>query len=70
MKDNKILLLATKYITQGLVVAVAAFYLPTIYKVSLRKPTANELFSISLTAALTMFILDYFSDDCKLKEYL
>lgn len=58
-----ILLLITKYFIQGLVIAIVALYLPSIYKVSIRKPTINEIFAISLTSAISMFILDYFSDN-------
>lgn len=47
-----------KYILQGFVVAIAAYYIPLIYKTSLRKPTINEILFISLTAAFTMFLLD------------
>lgn len=53
--------LSIKYILQGLAIAVAAYYVPVMYKTSLRKPTFNEIFLISLTAALTMFVLDYFT---------
>lgn len=52
--------IAIKYILQGIVIAIAAYYIPIMYKTSLRKPTFNEIFSISITAAFTMFILDYF----------
>jgi cytochrome c oxidase assembly factor CtaG len=52
--------IAIKYIIQGFIIAIAAYYIPVMYKTSLRKPTTNEIFSISLTAALTMFMLDYF----------
>lgn len=53
--------IASRYILQGLTIAVAAYYVPLIYKTSLRKPTFNEIFAISLTAAFTMFILDQFT---------
>lgn len=58
---NDALQLASKYILQGLAIAVAAYYVPLMYKTSLRKPTFNEIFLISLTAAFTMFILDQFT---------
>ena len=57
-----ILQIASKYIIQGLAIAMAAYYIPLMYKTSLRKPTFNEICLISITAAFTMFILDYFTD--------
>jgi hypothetical protein len=33
-----------------------------MYKTSLRTPTFNEIFSIGLTASLTMVVLDFFSN--------
>lgn len=50
-----------KYLIQGFVIAVFAYYVPLTLKQTLRKPTFNEVFLISLTAALTMYILDYFT---------
>lgn len=50
-----------KYALEGLIIAIAAYYIPLMYKTSLRKPTFNEIFSIGLTASLTMVILDAFS---------
>jgi hypothetical protein len=52
--------ISIKYIIQGFIIAITAYYIPVMYKTSLRKPTMNEILSISLTAALTMFMLDYF----------
>jgi hypothetical protein len=52
--------LASKYILQGLAIALAAYYIPVLYKTSLRKPTFQEIFLISITAGFTMFILDQF----------
>ena len=61
--DFKVILqIASKYIIQGLAIAIAAYYIPVTYKTSLRKPTFNEIFLISITAAFTMFILDYFTE--------
>lgn len=60
MDLNQVLKLSTKYILQGLAIAVAAYYIPVMYKTSLRKPTFKEIFMIALTAAFTMFLLDYF----------
>jgi hypothetical protein len=62
VKMEAILKIAMKYVIEGLAIAIVAFYVPILYKTSLRKPTFNEIFSISITAALTMFILDYFTD--------
>lgn len=63
--DNKInmenaIQIASRYILQGLAIALAAYYVPLMYKTSLRKPTFNEIFLIAITAAATMFILDKF----------
>ena len=33
-----------------------------MYKTSLKTPTFNEIFSIGLTASLTMIVLDFFSN--------
>lgn len=46
-----------KYIIEGFVVAVAAFYIPR------RITQFNEVLTISLLSSLTFFILDIFSDD-------
>lgn len=53
--------LIIKYALEGLVIAIAAYYIPIMYKTSLRTPTFNEIFSIGLTASLTMIVLDFFS---------
>lgn len=53
--------LIMKYVLEGLIIALVAYYIPLMYKTSLRKPTVNEIFSIGLTASLTMMILDFFS---------
>lgn len=53
--------IALKYLIQGFAIAIVAYYVPLTLKHSLRKPTFNEVFLISLTAALSMYILDYFT---------
>lgn len=53
--------IASKYIIQGFAIAIVAYYVPLIYKKSLRKPTFKEIFLISITASLSMYILDYFT---------
>lgn len=58
---TKALTIALKYIIQGIAIAIVAYYIPLIYKRSLRKPTFNEVFLIATTAALSMYILDYFT---------
>lgn len=58
-----VFILITKYLIQGLVIAMLAFYLPTIYKITIRKPTINDVLIIGLIASLTMFTLDYFSNE-------
>jgi hypothetical protein len=50
-----------KYALEGLIIAIAAYYIPLMYKTSLKTPTFNEIFSIGLTASLTMIVLDFFS---------
>jgi hypothetical protein len=65
MSDNKInttdaMRIVSKYLLQGFVIAVAAYYIPIMYKTSLRKPTIQEILFISITAACTMYILDQF----------
>lgn len=58
---KEILKVSTKYILQGLAIAIAAYYVPMMYKTSLRKPTFKEIFLIAITAAFTMLLLDYFT---------
>ena len=53
--------LIIKYVTEGMIVALCAYYIPPLFKNSLRKPQINEIFAIGLTASLTMFILDTFA---------
>ena len=57
------LTMALKYIMLGFIVAIVSYYVPLIYKMSLRKPTFNEIFLISITAALTMYMIDSFKKD-------
>ena len=59
---TKFIRLTLKYFIEGMVIAVCAYYIPLMFKSSLRKPTFNEIFSIGLTASLTMLILDSFSE--------
>jgi len=58
--DNQLFKVSIKYILQGIIIAIAAYYVPIISKTSLRKPIMSEIFYISLTAAVSMFMLDYF----------
>jgi len=65
MSDNKINIKMTselilRYMLQGFAIAFAAYYVPVMYKTSLRKPTFREIMMIAITAAFTMFILDMF----------
>lgn len=60
INTSEILQIAARYILQGLAIALAAYYVPVMYKTSLRKPTFQEIFLISITAAFTMYILDQF----------
>jgi hypothetical protein len=54
--------LLLRYILEGLIIALVAYYIPILYKTSLKTPTVNEIFSIGLTASLTMIVLDFFSE--------
>lgn len=54
------LILSSKYVTAGLITAICAYYIPLLYKNSLRKPTLREIILLGLTASLTMFVLDMF----------
>lgn len=58
---TKAFTIALKYIIQGIAIAIVAYYIPLIYKRSLRKPTFNEVFLIAITAALSMYIIDSFT---------
>ena len=48
-----------KYLILGLIVTISAYYIPLIYKTSLRKPTINEVISIGLIASITMLLIDH-----------
>ena len=61
-KTHPILQMSVKYIIEGLAIVLVAFYIPLLYKTSLRKPTFYEIGSLAVTAALSMMILDYISD--------
>lgn len=52
-----------RYLIQGIAISIAAFYIPVIFKTSLRKPTLKEIGLIGFTAAFTMYLLDYFSNE-------
>lgn len=58
---NTFIKTSVKYLLEGFVIALCAFYVPIFFKSSLRKPTIKEVISIALTASLTMIILDMFS---------
>jgi len=60
-KPELLLAIATKYIIEGIAIALVAFYVPLMFKTSLRKPTMYEIFGLAVTAALTMLILDVYS---------
>ena len=62
-KKENLVKVALKYLIEGFIVAIAAYYIPAYFKTTLRKPTTNEVFAIALTASLTMFLLDTFSKD-------
>ena len=62
IEPKNILKMSIKYIIEGLVMVIVAFYIPTLYKTSLRKPTFQEIFTLGLVAALSMMVLDYVSD--------
>lgn len=59
---QNIIKLSVKYLIEGFVMVLVAYYIPTLYKTSLRKPTLQEIFTLALVAALSMMILDYVSD--------
>ena len=65
-KMQPILQISIKYLIEGLATVLVAFYIPLLYKTSLRKPSFNEVMSLALIAALTMMILDYVSDKAAL----
>lgn len=62
-KVAKFIKIIIKYLLQGFAVAIAAYYIPVMFKTSLRKPTVQEITSIGLTASLTMLVLDFVSGD-------
>lgn len=65
-EPKNIMKMSFKYLIEGLVMVLVAFYIPTLYKTSLRKPTLQEIFTLALVAALSMMILDYVSDKAAL----
>lgn len=62
-EKNNVFEIVIKYMLQGLVIAIIAYYVTVMYKRRLRKPTINEIFYISITAAFTMYLLDYFIEE-------
>jgi hypothetical protein len=52
---------AVKYLTEGFVIAICAYFIPVFFKNSLRKPTLSEIFNIALVASISVFLLDNFS---------
>ena len=60
--QQNIIKLSVKYLIEGFVMVLVAYYIPTLYKTSLRKPTFQEIFTLALVSSLSMIILDYFSD--------
>lgn len=62
----KLLQISIKYIIEGIIIAIVAFYVPLMFKTSLRKPTIIEILGLAITAALTMFILDLYSPNTSL----
>ena len=66
MDIQPILKISIKYLIEGLATVLVAFYIPLLYKTSLRKPTFNEIMSLALVSALSMMILDYISDKAAL----
>jgi len=65
-KYENILKVSIKYLIEGLAMVLVAFYIPLLYKTSLRKPTFSEIMSLALIASLSMMILDYFSEKAAL----
>ena len=49
-KYENILKISIKYLIEGLAMVLVAFYIPLLYKSSLRKPTFNEVVYLALTA--------------------
>lgn len=66
MDIQPILKISIKYLIEGLAMVLVAFYIPLLYKTSLRKPTFNEIMYLALISALSMMILDYVSDKAAL----
>lgn len=63
-QDYKVFLKnCTKYIIEGIAIAVVAFYVPIFYKTSLRKPSLREVFTLAIITSFTMIVLDYFSEN-------
>ena len=60
--ENNLLKVSIKYLIEGITMVLVAFYIPMLYKTSLRKPSLYEVCTLALIAALTMMILDYISE--------
>lgn len=52
-----------RYLSEGFVIAICAYFIPIFFKNSLRKPTLSEIFNIAIVASITVFILDNFSNE-------
>lgn len=65
-QPKNIIKMSIKYLIEGFVMVLVAYFIPTLYKTSLKKPTLQEIFTLALVAALSMMILDYVSDQAAL----
>lgn len=62
-KEDNYVRQAVKYLTEGFVIAICAYFIPIFFKNSLRKPTLSEILNIALVASVSVFLLDNFSQD-------
>jgi cytochrome c oxidase assembly factor CtaG len=55
-----------KYLIEGFSIIIVAYYIPILYKTSLRKPSLSEILKLGFIASFSMFILDYVSEKISL----
>lgn len=58
---QQVLKMVIKYMIEGIAIALAAYYIPTLFSKGFVRPSIMEIFSIGATAAIVMAILDQYA---------
>jgi DNA integrity scanning protein DisA with diadenylate cyclase activity len=58
---KKIVQMIIKYMIEGFTIAIAAYYIPTMFSNGFIRPGLIEILSIGSTAALIMAVLDQYA---------